>query len=128
LACRVRQADIAQRSFMRRWALPSRQSKRITMVGDGQPQTQAAIFTRHMTFGKGPQEAIAAPRWLLGRNWGSAITNLRMENRFTGGLIEQLKATGHEIEVVGPYEELMGTPGPCPAPFRTVSRADRGRV
>lgn len=82
-----------------------------TMGGDGQPQTQAAVYTRHVTFGEGLAEAISAPRWLLGRNWGSSTTNVRIESRFPPVLIERLAAAGHEIQVVGPYEELMGHAG-----------------
>ena len=37
------------------------------MGGDGQPQTQSAVFTRTAVFGMHPQAAIDAPRWLLGR-------------------------------------------------------------
>jgi gamma-glutamyltranspeptidase/glutathione hydrolase len=57
------------------------------------------------------QEAISAPRWLLGRNWGSAAANLRIESRFPGALMDALRAAGHDIEVVGPYDELMGHAG-----------------
>ena len=55
-----------------------------TMGGDGQPQTQAAVFTRHVLFGQPLERALDAPRWLLGRTWGSTITNLRLESRFDG--------------------------------------------
>ena len=40
------------------------------MGGDGQPQTQAAVFTRHVTFGVPLDEAVDRPRWLLGPNLG----------------------------------------------------------
>src|SRR5690606_39002921 len=36
------------------------------MGGDGQPQSQSAVFTRTVLHGLHPQAAIAAPRWLLG--------------------------------------------------------------
>ena len=42
-----------------------------TMGGDGQPQSQAAVFTRHITYGQPLDKALDAPRWLLGRTWGS---------------------------------------------------------
>ena len=42
-----------------------------TMGGDGQPQTQAAVFTRHVSFRQPLEQALDAPRWLLGRTWGS---------------------------------------------------------
>lgn len=38
-----------------------------TMGGEGQPQTQAALFTRYARYGVALQQAITAPRWLLGR-------------------------------------------------------------
>ncbi|MFX5521778.1 gamma-glutamyltransferase, partial [Acinetobacter baumannii] len=52
-----------------------------TMGGEGQPQTQAAVFTRHVLFGQNLQAAVSAPRWLLGRTWGDVSTNLKVEGR-----------------------------------------------
>ena len=59
-----------------------------TMGGEGQPQTQAAIFARHVMHGVPLQAAVTAPRWLLGRTWGSTVTNLRMESRFDGNVVD----------------------------------------
>jgi gamma-glutamyltranspeptidase/glutathione hydrolase len=82
------------------------------MGGDGQPQTQAAVFSRHVRFREPLAEAIDRPRWLLGRTWGSAVTNLRMESRFDGNLIEQLLSAGHDVEVLdAAYSDLMGHGG-----------------
>ncbi|WP_282608696.1 gamma-glutamyltransferase family protein [Pelagibius sp. Alg239-R121] len=82
-----------------------------TMGGEGQPQTQAMIFARHVLQGQDLQEAITAPRWLLGRTWGSEQTNIRIENRFDPKVIEALQAAGHDIEVTGAFEEIMGHAG-----------------
>lgn len=82
-----------------------------TMGGEGQPQTQAMVFTRHVTHGMPLQASITAPRWLLGRTWGSESTNLRMEDRFDPAVYEELKAMGHDVEIVGSYEEIMGHAG-----------------
>ena len=83
-----------------------------TMGGDGQPQTQGAIFTRHALFGMDLGEAIAAPRWLLGRTWGSDHTNLRVENRLDADLILALERAGHEIHVLDEaYSDTMGHAG-----------------
>jgi oxamate amidohydrolase len=83
-----------------------------TMGGDGQPQTQAALFTRHVTYREPLERAIDAPRWLLGRTWGSTHTNLRMESRFDGNLIDQMLAAGHDVDVLPePYSDLMGHAG-----------------
>ena len=82
-----------------------------TMGGEGQPQTQAAVFARHVLFGQDLQRAVTAPRWLLGRTWGAATTNLKLESRFDPALIAALRAAGHDIEVVGPFDEMMGHAG-----------------
>jgi gamma-glutamyltranspeptidase/glutathione hydrolase len=83
-----------------------------TMGGDGQPQTQAAIFTRHVLYGRSLADAIDQPRWLLGRTWGSSETNLRMESRFDGNLVDRLMSAGHSIDVLSePYSDTMGHAG-----------------
>jgi gamma-glutamyltranspeptidase len=83
-----------------------------TMGGDGQPQTQAALLTRHVTFRQPLDRAIDAPRWLLGRTWGSPHTNLRMESRFDGNLVDRLLSAGHDVELLpDPYSDLMGHAG-----------------
>lgn len=82
-----------------------------TMGGEGQPQTKAMIYTRHVVHGQPLQDAINAPRWLLGRTWGSAQTNLRIESRFAPEVYERLRAAGHDVEVLGDFEEVMGHAG-----------------
>jgi gamma-glutamyltranspeptidase/glutathione hydrolase len=83
-----------------------------TMGGDGQPQTQAMIFTRHITFGQPLERALDAPRWLLGRTWGSTHTSLRMEARFDGNLVDRLIAAGHDVVVLGEnYSDTVGHAG-----------------
>ena len=83
-----------------------------TMGGDGQPQTQGAVFTRHVIFGEPLAEALDRPRWLLGRTWGSPQTALRMESRFDGNLIDALVSAGHDVDVLSePYSDTMGHAG-----------------
>jgi len=82
-----------------------------TMGGDGQPQTQAAVFTRHAVFGQPLQQAVSAPRWLLGRTWGSASETLKLESRFAPAIAEELRRRGHDLEAVGAYDEVMGHAG-----------------
>ena len=81
------------------------------MGGDGQPQTQAAIFTRYGAFGQPLQHALTAPRWVVGRTWGEERTGLRIESRFDAALIEALRQAGHDIEVVAPFADVMGHAG-----------------
>jgi len=83
-----------------------------TMGGDGQPQSQAAVFSRHILFGQPLEAALDAPRWLLGRTWGSDHTNLRLESRFDGGLVDRLMSAGHDVEMLGEaYSDTMGHAG-----------------
>jgi gamma-glutamyltranspeptidase/glutathione hydrolase len=83
-----------------------------TMGGDGQPQTQAAVFTRHITFRQPLDKALDAPRWLLGRTWGSTHTNLRLESRFDGNLVDRLMSAGHDVQVLDEaYSDTMGHAG-----------------
>ena len=83
-----------------------------TMGGDGQPQSQAAVFTRYVTFRQPLDRALDAPRWLLGRTWGSTHTNLRMEQRFDGKVIDQLMSAGHDVAVLDDaYSDTMGHAG-----------------
>jgi oxamate amidohydrolase len=82
------------------------------MGGDGQPQTQAALFTRHVMFRVPLADAIERPRWVLGRTWGASRTTLRLEPRFDGNLIDALASAGHEIDVLPElYSDVMGHAG-----------------
>ena len=82
-----------------------------TMGGEGQPQTQAALFTRYARYGADLQEAISAPRWLLGRTWGETSTTLKLEDGFADSLYAELAAAGHDVERVGPLTSTMGHAG-----------------
>jgi gamma-glutamyltranspeptidase/glutathione hydrolase len=83
-----------------------------TMGGDGQPQSQAALLTRHVLYRQKLDEAIDRPRWLLGRTWGSAHTNLRLESRFHESVIDRLLSAGHDVEVLpDAYSDTMGHAG-----------------
>ena len=82
-----------------------------TMGGEGQPQTQAAIFTRYARFGQPLQAAVDAPRWLLGRTWGEQSTTLKIEAGFDPALYEQLRAAGHAVETVPGWSSMMGHAG-----------------
>jgi gamma-glutamyltranspeptidase/glutathione hydrolase len=81
------------------------------MGGDGQPQSQAAIFTRYAMFGQDLQQAVTAPRWLLGRTWGQASVTLKLESRIGSEVIDALGRAGHAVEVLEPYSDLVGHAG-----------------
>ena len=94
------------------------------MGGDGQPQTQAQIFTRYR-FGMDPAAAVDAPRWLLGRTWGQDSTTLKLENRFDPDIVSGLAARGQVVEEIGmPYADLARSWGHAGAPL--PGRAYRG--
>lgn len=82
-----------------------------SMGGDGQPQTQAALFSRIVHYGLDPQDAITRPRWLLGRTWGQSSDTLKLESRFPAEVIRGLAALGHEIEMIGALDETVGHAG-----------------
>jgi gamma-glutamyltranspeptidase/glutathione hydrolase len=82
-----------------------------TMGGEGQPQTQAAVFSRYAMFGQDLQQAVTAPRWLLGKTWGDATTSLKLEDRFPPELVTALKSAGHEVEIIAPYSDMAGHAG-----------------
>lgn len=82
-----------------------------TMGGEGQPQTQAAVFTRYARFGMPLQQAVSAPRWLLGRTWGEQSATLKLEDRFDPALYAELRAAGHAVELVSPFDIRMGHAG-----------------
>jgi gamma-glutamyltranspeptidase len=82
-----------------------------TMGGDGQPQTQCAVFTRTVVHGMDPQAAVSAPRWLLGRTWGQTSDTLKLESRFDTGVAQTLTNWGHEVEILKAYDETVGHAG-----------------
>jgi oxamate amidohydrolase len=82
-----------------------------TMGGEGQPQTQAAVFTRHVTYGQDLQAAVTAPRWLLGKTWGETTTTLKLEDRFDPSLVAALQDAGHEVEMIAPFSDTAGHAG-----------------
>jgi gamma-glutamyltranspeptidase len=81
-----------------------------TMGGEGQPQTQSALFSRY-AMGTGLQAAITAPRWLLGKTWGQESVTLKLERRFDADLVARLRAAGHDVEILADFTSTMGHAG-----------------
>ncbi|MGQ1884920.1 gamma-glutamyltransferase family protein [Serratia marcescens] len=82
-----------------------------SMGGDGQPQTQAALFVRHVVQGLPLQQAISAPRWLLGRTWGESSDSLKLEGRFNAATLDYLRQRGHAVEQLPAFSETVGHAG-----------------
>ena len=82
-----------------------------TMGGEGQPQTQAAVFSRYVWGGHNVRSAVASPRWLLGRTWAEQSTSLKLESRYSADVIQGLRALGHPVEIVAEFDERLGHAG-----------------
>ena len=93
-----------------------------SMGGDGQPQFQSAVFTRHARFGMELGDAIDAPRWRLGRTWGRDNVGVTLESRFDPDLVTALERAGHAVfPLKEDYSDSLGHAGAI------VRRAD-GRL
>lgn len=82
-----------------------------SMGGEGQPQTQAAIFVRHIVEKLPIETAIEQGRWLLGRTWGDQSHNLKIESDLEEKIGAALLSKGHDVASVGACNELMGHAG-----------------
>ncbi len=81
------------------------------MGGDGQPQTQAALFTRYTCFGQGLQQAVTGPRWRLECGPANGTCSLAVESSVKPGVVDALVEAGHEVTLVAPFDERMGHAG-----------------
>jgi len=79
-----------------------------SMGGEGQPQSQAALITRLIDFGYDVQQAIEAPRWLMGRTWGTRSRNLSLEGRISDEVVRELKRRGQPVQMVTDWNDNMG--------------------
>jgi gamma-glutamyltranspeptidase/glutathione hydrolase len=82
-----------------------------TMGGEGQPQTQAAIIWRYLIQQMALAEAIAAPRWLLGKTWGKAEDNLKLGESLFSRVGERMLARGHDVVTAPDMAEFFGHAG-----------------
>jgi gamma-glutamyltranspeptidase/glutathione hydrolase len=80
-----------------------------TMGGDGQPQTHAQLIHNVYERGMSLQQAIDAPRFVYGRDSDSPyVDSVRVESRFDEGIVHELRERGHHVDVLGPYENVLG--------------------
>lgn len=79
-----------------------------SMGGEGQPQTQAAMLTRMVDFGFDVQQAIEAPRWLMGRTWGMESHDLWLESRISDETARELRLRGQPVKMVGQWDGTLG--------------------
>jgi gamma-glutamyltranspeptidase len=74
------------------------------MGGDGQVQTHLQFLARKVDDGLDVQEAITAPRWVV----SPADWSVTAESRFDRGILDGLRDRGHMLNVMDPYDALMG--------------------
>ncbi len=79
-----------------------------SMGGEGQPQSHAALVTRIVDFGYDAQQAIEAPRWLMGRTWGTQSRNMSLEGRISDEVVRELKRRGQPVQMVTDWNDNMG--------------------
>jgi oxamate amidohydrolase len=79
-----------------------------SMGGEGQPQTHAALLTRVLDFGYDVQQAIEAPRWLMGRTWGVESRDLSLEGRVPDQVLRELELRGQPVKVLSDWNDNMG--------------------
>lgn len=82
-----------------------------TQGADGQPQTLATILTRVLDYGLEPAEALARPRFLLGRTFSDSRDSLKLEADVEPAVVEALRARGHEIATIPARSALAGQAG-----------------
>ncbi|MGY6704036.1 gamma-glutamyltransferase family protein [Roseinatronobacter sp.] len=82
-----------------------------TQGADGQPQTLAMVLTRMIDFGQSPPDALAGPRFLLGRTFSDSRDSLKLEGDVPPHTRAQLAARGHEIVVIPAQSPMAGLAG-----------------
>ncbi len=81
------------------------------MGGEGQPQTQSAIFTRAIYQDVSLEDAISDGRWLLGRTWGEDTSDLKIERSLYQRVGKDLEERQHQIKEIADHQEIMGHAG-----------------
>ena len=80
-----------------------------TMGGDGQPQTHVQLLHNVYERGMDVQDAIDAPRFVYGRDADSAYADtVKVESRVPEEIVTGLRARGHAVDVLGPFENMLG--------------------
>lgn len=82
-----------------------------TQGADGQPQTLAAILTRMIDYRMEPLQALAQPRFLLGKTFSDPGDSLKLESDVPLAVQAELARRGHRLRTVDAQSPLMGHPG-----------------
>jgi gamma-glutamyltranspeptidase/glutathione hydrolase len=79
-----------------------------TMGGEGQPQTQLQVLCNLIHFRMNLQQAINAPRWLMGPRHQGGPPELYLEGGISQEAGQGLKAKGHAVKEVEACSEFFG--------------------
>lgn len=82
-----------------------------TQGADGQPQTLAVLLARALAFGMTPEDALRAPRFLLGRTFSDPSHHLRIEENVGEVVFDDLLKRGHEAVRLPAASPLCGQAG-----------------
>jgi gamma-glutamyltranspeptidase/glutathione hydrolase len=66
------------------------------------------MVTRIVDFGYNVQQAIEAPRWLMGRTWGTKSKDLSLEGRISDEVVRKLTLLGQPVKMLTDWNDNMG--------------------
>jgi gamma-glutamyltranspeptidase/glutathione hydrolase len=82
-----------------------------TQGADGQPQTLSVLLTSLLDDGMTPEEALAQPRFLLGRTFSDSRDSLKLEGSLASDEADALSALGHEVALLPALSPIFGQAG-----------------
>jgi gamma-glutamyltranspeptidase/glutathione hydrolase len=82
-----------------------------TQGADGQPQTLSVLLTSLIDDGMTPEQALAQPRFLLGRTFSDSRDSLKIEGSVHPQEAEALSALGHEVAMLPALSPIFGQAG-----------------
>lgn len=82
-----------------------------TQGADGQPQTLSVLLTSLLDDGMTPEQALAQPRFLLGRTFSDSRDSLKIEGSLHPQEAEALSALGHEVAMLPARSPIFGQAG-----------------
>lgn len=92
-----------------------------TQGADGQPQTLSLLLTGLLDYGMTPTQALAQPRFLLGRTFSDVHNSLKVEQSLGGNIIQELAALGHDVLSLPALSPIFGQAG-------VICIQDEGRI
>ncbi|WP_244455820.1 gamma-glutamyltransferase family protein [Agrobacterium pusense] len=82
-----------------------------TQGADGQPQTLSLVLTGLLDYGMTPEQALAQPRFLLGKTFSDVHHSLKVEQSPDANIIGGLTALGHDVLPLPALSPIFGQAG-----------------